>query len=273
MRPDAFRAASSKGAPAGVAPAALRTRRIAEDSDNWAVRDDPQVFHGTASWYARYRPRYPDALIEGLAEAAGLDGTGRLLDLGTGPGFLAVPLAAYVEEVVAVDPEPEMLAELPDSIRAVEGRAEDVDATWGPFRLVTIGRAFHWMDPAVLDRLPTDRVALIGDDLGDSEPMTVVRETAEELLGKRPPLVQPIVRYADALAASPFNEVTKITAVEECTWTIEELLGFAYSTSYASLERLGDVREDFERTVHERLQPTNVVRASFDALLGRRSDQ
>jgi SAM-dependent methyltransferase len=233
--------------------------------------DDPAVFHGTASWYARFRPRYPAELIERLAEAAGLDGTGRLLDLGTGPGFLAVPLAAYVEEVVAVDPEPEMLAELPPSIRAVRGRAEDVDASWGRYRLVTIGRAYHWMDPEVLQRLPTGQVALVGEEQNPAH--TIVRELAQELFGERPPLRQPHVRYAEALAASPFDDVTTIAVVEEKIWTVEELIGFAYSTSFASLTRVGDQREEFERLLRERVPSPLRVETEFAALLGRRGDE
>ena len=59
-------------------------------------------FESTAPWYARYRPRYPAELIVRLAQAAGLDGSSRVLDLGAGPGHVASALAAYVREVVAV---------------------------------------------------------------------------------------------------------------------------------------------------------------------------
>src|ERR1044071_349544 len=99
-------------------------------------------FKGTAWYYARSRPGYPAELIARLAERAGLDSTGRLLDLGCGTGPLAVPLAPYVDEVVAVDREPEMLAafDAPANVRKVEARAEDVDESWGRFRLATIGR-------------------------------------------------------------------------------------------------------------------------------------
>jgi ubiquinone/menaquinone biosynthesis C-methylase UbiE len=67
------------------------------------------LFRGAAAYDARYRSGYPAELLARVADRAGLDGTGRLLDLGCGTGNVAIPLAAYVEEVVAVDVEPEML--------------------------------------------------------------------------------------------------------------------------------------------------------------------
>jgi hypothetical protein len=185
---------------------------------------------------------------------------------------VAVPLSRYVEAVVAVDVEAEMLAELPPGIQAVQGRAEDVDESWGAFRLVTIGRAFHWMDgPAVMSRLAliTRQVALFGDSHEDSEAQTAVTEIARELLGERPALKQPNVRYAQALAESPFNDVVEIRVEVERTWTIDQLIGFAYSTSFASLARLGDRREEFERLMRERLKPFYRERTPMDALLGR----
>lgn len=234
------------------------------------------VFGGTAAYYARYRPQYPAELLERLAAAAGLDGTGRLLDLGCGPGHLAVPLARHVEEVVAVDPEAEMLAQLPAGITAVHGRAEDVDESWGSFRLVTIGRAFHWMDgPLVMERLATvtHQVALVGDSHEHSEAQTTVLEVARELFGERPASKQPTVRYAEALAASPFHDVVEISVEAERTWSVDELIGFAYSTSFASLARVGDRREEFERVLRERLKPFYRERTPVDALLGRRGDE
>jgi len=234
------------------------------------------LFAGTAEWYARYRPAYPQELIEGLAAAAGLDGSGRLLDLGTGTGQLAVPLAPYVAEVVAVDPEPEMLAQIHDGITKVQAHAEDVDETWGTFRLVTIGRAFHWMDgDVVMERLSrvTRQVALVGDTLEESEAETTLLDVAREFFGERPPMKQPTVRYAEALAASPFSNVQTITVEVVRTWTIDTLIGFAYSTSFASLARVGDRREAFERALRARIKPSYRERVTVDAVLGRRGDE
>jgi len=235
------------------------------------------LFKGTAPYYARFRPRYPPELLDRLAERAGLDASSRVLDLGCGTGQIAVPLAAHSGEVVAVDPEPEMLAEIPDlpNLRKVEARAEDVDESWGRFTLATIGRAFHWMDgPVVLERLAriTPQLALVGDTLEESEAETSLLAVAREMFGDRPAMKQPTVRYVPALERSPFSDVEVMTVVTERTWTIDQLIGFAYSTSFASLARVGDRREEFERNVRARLKPFYRERVTVDAVLGRRRD-
>src|SRR5579862_5640860 len=68
-------------------------------------------FRSTAWYYARYRPAYPEPLLRLVVERFGLNGTGRLLDLGSGTGHLALPLAQHVAELVGLDPEPEMIEE------------------------------------------------------------------------------------------------------------------------------------------------------------------
>src|SRR5208282_4094017 len=125
-------------------------------------RHDQDIYKGTAWYYSRFRPRYPEALVTVLRDTFGLDGTGRLLDLGCGPGPVAIRLAHLFEHVVAMDPEPEMLAEGQaaaeragvSNIEWRRGRSDDLSSMPGGFRLVTIGNAFHWMDRRrVLDAL------------------------------------------------------------------------------------------------------------------------
>jgi SAM-dependent methyltransferase len=237
-----------------------------------------RVYRGSAAYYARYRPGYPPGLIAVLAERAGLDGTGRLLDLGCGTGNVAIPLAAHVAEVVAVDIEPEMLAELrrsaPPNVRAVEARAEEVDASWGTFRLATIGAALHWFESAfVLGQLAlvTPAVALLGEALPQSEALRTVLAVSEELLGERPAKQSPEVRFEDALAASAFCDVEVLSVEVERTWTPDELIGLAYSMSFASPARVGDRRHEFERELRARLKPRYRERVTIDAVFGRRS--
>src|SRR5712691_6007412 len=72
---------------------------------------DPTIYRGSAAYYARGRPPYSRALVPTLAAEVGLNGSGRLLDVGCGPGVLAILLADCFAEAIALDPDPEMLAE------------------------------------------------------------------------------------------------------------------------------------------------------------------
>ena len=117
------------------------------------------AFSCTAEFYLRYRPAYPDALLHLLRTRAGTTGHGVLVDLGCGPGRVAIPLASHFERVVAVDVEPEMIAVADQAARSrgitnVEwrvARAELLELPAQSVELITIGEAFHRLDqPRVL---------------------------------------------------------------------------------------------------------------------------
>jgi ubiquinone/menaquinone biosynthesis C-methylase UbiE len=122
-------------------------------------RDGDRPFAGdTASFYARYRRAYPAEFIARLAEFGG-SGLGRLLDLGCGTGTLLLQLAPSFERAIGVDPEPDMLREAEratgeSGLRNVEwisGSSADLHTmapALGRFDLVTIGTAFHFMEPS-----------------------------------------------------------------------------------------------------------------------------
>ena len=75
------------------------------------VRYDPTIYNGAAAHYRYGRPAYSPGLEALLAEELGLDGSGRLLDVGCGPGILTLRLARLFDEAVGLDPDPEMIAE------------------------------------------------------------------------------------------------------------------------------------------------------------------
>ena len=61
-------------------------------------------FAGTAPYYDRFRAPYAQAAFDFLVEAYDLSEGVRALDLGCGPGTIAIPLSYTVAEVVAVHP-------------------------------------------------------------------------------------------------------------------------------------------------------------------------
>lgn len=116
---------------------------------------DDTLFSGTATYYRRGRLPYAPGLAETLAEALGLDGRGRLVDVGCGPGTLALGLAHLFGEIVGVDPDSGMIAEamrdaaergVAGKARWVRARAEELPAGLGSFTVATFGQSFHWMD-------------------------------------------------------------------------------------------------------------------------------
>ena len=57
------------------------------------------LFHGAAWYYARFRPPYPDALLDYLISKFELGGRSNLLDLGCGTGQVAIPLSRHFRQV------------------------------------------------------------------------------------------------------------------------------------------------------------------------------
>jgi ubiquinone/menaquinone biosynthesis C-methylase UbiE len=119
------------------------------------VRYDPAIDLGSAAHYRCGRPAYSPELEAVLTREAGLDGSGRLLDAGRGPGVLTVRLAHLFGQAGGLDPDAGMLAEgcraaggkIVMNIGWVQGLAEDLPAVApGPYRLVTFGQSFHWTD-------------------------------------------------------------------------------------------------------------------------------
>ena len=117
---------------------------------------DETVFQGTASYYRQGRSPYAPGLAEALARHLSLDGRGRLLDVGCGPGSVTLLFAPIFEHVVGVDSDPEMLNEARRAATEahvvnadwVQMRAEHLPDDLGSFRVITFAQSFHWMDRA-----------------------------------------------------------------------------------------------------------------------------
>lgn len=116
---------------------------------------DETLFAGAAPYYVQGRHPYAPGLEAVIANELALDGRGRLLDVGCGPGVVALRLARLFEEVVGIDPDAGMLEEAARradadglaNARWIQLRAEDLHgANLGVFRAATFAQSFHWMD-------------------------------------------------------------------------------------------------------------------------------
>jgi SAM-dependent methyltransferase len=115
---------------------------------------DETLYAGSAAFYAAGRRPYPAQVPGALRARLGLDGSGRLLDIGCGPGSLTLLLAPLFERAVGVDADQAMIACAGrEAARASIGnvswrhmRAEALPGTLGSFRVVTFAQSFHWTD-------------------------------------------------------------------------------------------------------------------------------
>lgn len=131
------------------------------DRDEFAARS--QSFGAAVDVYDRTRPGYAtDAVAWCLAPATGIEPAGadagpagavlRVADVGAGTGKLTAAVRALGHQVVAIEPDQDMLARLQTAFAADEdveplvGSVEDLPLADGMVDAVVVGQAWHWFD-------------------------------------------------------------------------------------------------------------------------------
>lgn len=108
--------------------------------------------------YVRWRPGYPDAALDVLAERCGVGPGSFVADVGSGTGILTAPLLARGARVAAVEPNSAMRAAAAERLGSdarfsdVAGTAEHTGLDGASVDVVTAAQAFHWFDPPAARR-------------------------------------------------------------------------------------------------------------------------
>jgi SAM-dependent methyltransferase len=105
-------------------------------------------FGAVAAAYERYRPGYPDELVDEVLSYARRP-VRTALEIGAGTGKATRVFAGRGIAVTATDPDPAMLEELrrhvPETVTVVRGRFEELLPA-GRYDLVFSAAALHWTD-------------------------------------------------------------------------------------------------------------------------------
>ena len=226
---------------------------------------EPRRFKEAAAFYERFRLAYPPRLIARVTALLGLRPGDAVLDLGCGPGFLAVPFAQAGMAVTAADPEPLMLEAAAAAAQAAgvtltlwQGGSFDLTPAMGPYRLVTMGRAFHWMDRAatldMLDRIvpPDGAVALFHDrhpDVEQNRWFKILGDVSESWRRRANPQFErkrgegSHRRYEPFLLASPFRQIDSLGVTIQQSLSEDDIVGRAFSQSFVPG---GALKQQFE---------------------------
>ena len=209
------------------------------------------LFTSTAKYYAAYRVPYPDEVIARLVAECNLDGRQRLLDLGCGTGQVFLPLLPHLASVVAVDPDAGMLEYAAReterlggaNVSFVKAKAEELDARYGTFDLVTAGASFHWMDRdavggAITQDLlvPGGKLAILGSNSlwhGDASWHKVAREIIRRWLGESRRAGEGVFSAPkqphQAVLAKLGYEIEATAFETKHEWSLKTFLGYLYS--------------------------------------------
>lgn len=235
---------------------------MSDDRDPAAPPDDAPRGHfaAVAADYAAFRPTYPPALFEYLAEVAPRRDTA--WDCGAGSGQATIDLANWFRFVVATELSGEQADRAPRhaNVGWAIARAESTPLPAGAIDLVTAAQALHWFanDPFFEEvrRVAAPDAVFAAWSYGpawvEGAAGTALARFSQETVG---PYWPPERKYVDDGYRSipfPFEELEAPRFHLEVRWTLAELLGYARSwsaTSRCMQATLTDPVADLERVM------------------------
>ncbi|MBZ5499988.1 MAG: methyltransferase domain-containing protein [Acidobacteriia bacterium] len=115
-------------------------------------RNPAARFSNRVDNYVRYRPDYPDEILDCLVKEAGLTPAWVIADVGSGTGILSAKFLKCGNVVYAVEPNDEMRAAAEKRLRghagfiSIKAAAEATSLPADSVDLIVAGQAFHWFD-------------------------------------------------------------------------------------------------------------------------------
>jgi SAM-dependent methyltransferase len=220
-------------------------------------------FSKLAADYAAFRPTYPPALFDYLAQLC--PQRRRVWDCACGTGQASVALADHFEAVIATDASPQQVAAaMPHSrvtYRVAKSDASGLDSE--SVDLVTVAQALHWFDLdsfyAEVQRVLVPSGAIAAWTYGvlhvEGEAVNaLVQEFYDDIVGPYWPPERRLVEEGYRSLAFPFAQVAAPPFNMEERWERAHLLGYLRSWSatgrYVAVKGVDPVAE-----LEARLEP------------------
>ena len=191
-------------------------------------------FSKQAAEYSKFRPQYPDEMIDYIVSF--VKNKNIALDIATGNGQVASKLSGFFETVYGIDISQNQLdnATPSDNIIYKVAAAENTFFKNQEFDLITVAQAVHWFDFELFYKeiyrilKPEGIFAVLGYGLfstnADSD--KILRYFYNDIVG---PYWDSERKYLDENYKTipfPFEEIATQNFENHLTWTFEELVGY-----------------------------------------------
>ncbi len=201
-------------------------------------------FSDKAENYTKYRPIYPDTVINKILENLAPPNQLVAADIGAGTGISARQLAKRGVNVIAVEPNSAMreAAEKHQNVEWKNGSAEATNLSDASVDLITCFQAFHWFNPeptlSEFRRIikPQGRLAIVFQDINREDEFTqAYGEIISKAANNRPPTdfsskIEPLRKSLDF----EYIDCYKFPYRQELD--LSSLIGLAQSVSFISSE-------------------------------------
>ncbi len=184
--------------------------------------------------YAKYRPTYPDELINFLVSFT--SDKQCAWDCGTGNGQIAVKLSNYFKQVFATDISEKQISNAP-KISNIKYKVEPAESTKfkdNMFDLITVAQAIHWFDfdkyyQEVKRTLKQDGIiAVVGYSLPKISPDVdkVIYKFYSKFVGDLWDKERDFIDKGYTTIPFPFKEISAPPFKICDKWTFENLIGY-----------------------------------------------
>ena len=218
-------------------------------------------FSDKAENYTKYRPIYPDAVIDKILENLASPTQLFAADIGAGTGISARQLAEKGVNVIAIEPNSAMreAAEKHQNVEWKSGSAEATNLPDASVDLITCFQAFHWFNPqptlTEFRRIlkPQGRLAIVFQDINREDEFTqAYGELISKAANNRPPTdfsskIEPVrksseFQYIDCYKF-PYKQELDLSSLIG----LAKSISFIYSEETVQKQLVNDLEDLFQR--------------------------
>lgn len=203
--------------------------------------DSKKRFTKTVKYYDRYRPSYPQSLVNWILKTTNLKPGSTIVDIGCGTGISTRLFSNSSFKVIGIDPNPDMLrvARKQGGATYQVGEAANTGLPAHTADLITMAQALHWFD--VKSTLKEFRKILKPNSWccafwNKRHPKTKFIQAYDSLINSfsqdYAKIAKPDVNAALIKTSPQVKTFKPAIFTNSQTFDLDSLIGRAYSTSY-----------------------------------------